>query len=96
MSVNVLYMRFPDKTDIILSSLNKVNQIATLLGNRSFVCRSHQWGGQSSIHVQTTLLVFQCCEAIGALKCMFWEILQKLAELYRTEDVLLTTNDGVM
>ena len=53
-------------------------------------------GGQSSFHVQTTLLVFQCCEATGALEGMFWEIWQKLAKLYRTEDVLLTTKDGIL
>ena len=53
-------------------------------------------GGQSSFHIQTTLLVFQCCEATGVLECMFWEILQQLAELYRTEDMLLTTKDGIL
>ena len=60
-----------------------MNKIVTLLGKRSFVCRSSQ-GGQSSFHVQTTLLDFQYCEATGALECMFWEILQKLAELHST------------
>ena len=56
------------------------------------------WGGQSSFHVQTTspLLLFQFCEATGALECMFWEILQKLAELHSTEDVLLTPHDGIL
>ena len=52
--------------------------------------------GQSSFHVQTTLLVFQCCEAMGVLEYMFWEILQKLAELHSTEDVLLTPKDGIL
>ena len=53
-------------------------------------------GGQSYFHVQTTLLVFQYCEITGALECMFWEILQKLAELHSTADVLLTTTDGIL
>ena len=44
-------------------------------------------GGQSSLHVQTTLLVFSFCEATGALECMFWEILQKLLELQSTANV---------
>ena len=52
--------------------------------------------GQSSFYVKTTLLVFQCCEATRALECIFWEILQKLAELHRTEDILLTTKDGIL
>ena len=52
-------------------------------------------GGQSSFHVQTTLLVFQCCEATGTFECMFWEILQKLAELHSTEDIL-TPKDGIL
>ena len=72
-----------------------MNKIATLSGKRSFICRSSPWG-QSSFHVQTTLLVFQCCEATGALERMFWEILQKLAELHSTEDVLLTPQDGIL
>ena len=46
--------------------------------------------------MQTTLLVFQCCEATGALECIFWEILQKFAELHRSEDVLLTTKDSIL
>ena len=33
------------------------------------------------------MLVFQCCKATGALECMFWEILQKLAELHSSADV---------
>ena len=49
-----------------------------------------------TIENQTTLLVFQCCEATGVLECMFWEILQKLAELYRTEDILLITTDSIL
>ena len=53
-------------------------------------------GGQSSFHVQTTLLVFQSCEATGALECMFWEMLQTLAELHSTEDVLLTPQDVIL
>ena len=52
--------------------------------------------GQSSCHVQTTLLVFQCCEATGALEGMFWEILQKLAELHSPEDVLLAPKDSIL
>ena len=46
--------------------------------------------------MQTTLLVFQCCEETGALDCMFWEILQKLAELHSIEDILLTPKDGIL
>ena len=49
-----------------------------------------------TIENQTTLLVFQCCEATGVLECMFWEILQQLAELYRTEDILLTATDSIL
>ena len=49
-----------------------------------------------TIENQTTLLVFQCCEATGVLECMFWEILQKLADLYRTEDILLITTDSIL
>ena len=37
-----------------------------------------------------------CCEATGALECMFWEILHKLAELHSTEDILLTPKDGIL
>ena len=50
-------------------------------------------GGQSSLHVQTTLLVFLFCEATGALECMFWEILQKLPELQSTANV---AQDGIL
>ena len=32
----------------------------------------------------------------GALECMFWEILQKLAELHSTADIFLTTTDGIL
>ena len=53
-------------------------------------------GCQSSFHVQTSLLVFQCCAASGSLQCIFWEILQKLAELDSTEDVFLTPKDGIL
>ena len=31
-------------------------------------------GGQSSSYVQTTSLVFLCCEATGGWECMFWVI----------------------
>ena len=37
---------------------------------------------------------FSVVKKTGALECMFWEILQKLAELHSTEDVLLTPKDG--
>ena len=40
--------------------------------------------------------MFQCCEATGALQCIFWEILQKLAELPSTEDVPSTPKDGIL
>ena len=30
------------------------------------------------------------------LEFMFWEILQKLAELHNTEDVLVTFQDGIL
>ena len=69
--------------------------IVTLLGKRSFVCRSSP-GGQSSFHVQTTYFAFKCCKATGALEIMFLEILQKLAELHSTEDVFLTLQDGIL
>ena len=35
------------------------------------------FGGQSSSYVQTTLLVFLCCEATGGWECMFWVIFSK-------------------
>ena len=31
-------------------------------------------GGQSSSYVQTTFVVFLCCEATGGWECMFWVI----------------------
>ena len=39
------------------------------------------------------MLVFLCCEATGALECMFWEILLKLPELQSTENV---AEDGIL
>ena len=53
-------------------------------------------GGQSSFHVETTLLVFQYCVATGALSCMCWEIQQKLAELHSTVNVPLTPTHGIL
>ena len=50
----------------------------------------------TTIENQITLLVFQCCEATGVLECMFWEILQKLAELHSTGDILMTPKDGIL
>ena len=71
---------------------HQINKIFTLFGKRSFVCRI-SWGGQSSLHVQTTLSVFLCCATAGAFECMFWEILQKLPELQNTEHVAA---DGIL
>ena len=69
--------------------------IVTLSGKRSFVSRISP-GGQSSFHVQTTLLVFECCAATGALLCIFLELLQQLAELHSTAGVPLTPTDGIL
>ena len=102
--VNILYLLVtlsflnkgnPKMSIVYCSALNIINQIVTLLGKRSFISRSSP-GGQSSFHVQTTWLVFQCCEATGALYCISWEILQKLAELHSTADVPLTPTDGIL
>ena len=78
------------------NTLNELMDLFYRIRKWSFICRSSPGGGQSSFHVQTTLLVFQCCAATGVLECMFLEILQKLAKLHSTEDVLLIPKNSIL
>ena len=39
---------------------------------------------------------FSVVKQLELLECMFWEILQKLPELYISADVLLTPQDGIL
>ena len=44
----------------------------------------------------STLVCSVCCEESGVYECIFWEILQKLGELHRTEDLLLKTKESIL
>ena len=53
-------------------------------------------GVNQSFHVQTTWLVFHSVKLLEIYSALFWEILQKLAELHSSSDVPLTPTDSIL